>query len=162
MKPLSSFNLKHQIKACLFDFDGIFTDNFVYVDEDGRELTRCSRYDGFGITSLKASNIFVAILTTEAKMIASRRAQKLSIPCFDNVPDKLLRAQEILDPLSINLHQCAYAGNDINDIGLLTKVLLPISPPDANLQVLSLEKIYITESRGGVGCVREICDFLVS
>ena len=30
-------------KMIIFDFDGVFTDNLVYVLEDGREMVRCSR-----------------------------------------------------------------------------------------------------------------------
>ena len=32
-----------------FDFDGVLTDNTVYVTEDGRESVRCYRGDGIGL-----------------------------------------------------------------------------------------------------------------
>ena len=37
------------IKAVVFDFDGVFTDNRVIVSEDGKESVLCNRSDGFGL-----------------------------------------------------------------------------------------------------------------
>ena len=41
----------------IFDFDGVFTDNMVYVLEDGSEAVRCNRSDGFGLQKLKKFNL---------------------------------------------------------------------------------------------------------
>ena len=40
------------LQLVVFDFDGVFTDNGVYVTEDGRESVRCDRSDGLGIAYL--------------------------------------------------------------------------------------------------------------
>ena len=36
-----------------FDFDGVFTDNTVYVQDDGKESVRCWRSDGLGLSRLR-------------------------------------------------------------------------------------------------------------
>ena len=41
------------IKAVVFDFDGVFTNNKVYLSEDGKESVRCDRSDGWGIEFFK-------------------------------------------------------------------------------------------------------------
>ena len=41
------------IRLALFDFDGVFTDNHVYVSEDGKETVKCCRSDGIGISRIK-------------------------------------------------------------------------------------------------------------
>ena len=46
-----------KIKCALFDFDGVFTDNRVHIDEHGREWATCSRFDGIGLTMLKKIGI---------------------------------------------------------------------------------------------------------
>ena len=48
MKHLSEFNNKEIIKLVLYDFDGVFTDNNVIVDEKGHESVFCSRYEAGG------------------------------------------------------------------------------------------------------------------
>ena len=44
--------LIRSVRLVAFDFDGVFTDNMVYVFEDGREAVRCSRADGLGLRKL--------------------------------------------------------------------------------------------------------------
>ena len=41
------------IDAFLFDFDGVLSDNMVYVSEDGKEWVTCSRSDGLAFDALK-------------------------------------------------------------------------------------------------------------
>ena len=38
-----------EINLLILDFDGVLTDNKVYVFEDGREAVVCHRGDGWGI-----------------------------------------------------------------------------------------------------------------
>jgi 3-deoxy-D-manno-octulosonate 8-phosphate phosphatase KdsC-like HAD superfamily phosphatase len=42
-----------KIRLVAFDFDGVFTDNMVYVFQNGTEAVRCSRGDGIGLQKLK-------------------------------------------------------------------------------------------------------------
>ena len=41
------------VKMVVFDFDGVFTDNTVYVDQNGVESVRCWRGDGLGLDLLR-------------------------------------------------------------------------------------------------------------
>ena len=41
------------IDAVAFDFDGVFTDNRVYVMQNGEEVVVCDRSDGMGISMLQ-------------------------------------------------------------------------------------------------------------
>ena len=41
----------------VFDFDGVFTDNSVYISHDGIESVKCHRSDGLGISKLKSLKI---------------------------------------------------------------------------------------------------------
>ena len=59
MKYISEFKNKKSIKLVIFDFDGVFTDNRVLVNELGIERI-CSRYDGYGIKNLD-KNSFTAM-----------------------------------------------------------------------------------------------------
>lgn len=45
------------LQAIVFDFDGVLTDNKVYVDQDGREMVCCSRSDGLAFATLLKSPI---------------------------------------------------------------------------------------------------------
>ncbi|MBM4423640.1 MAG: 3-deoxy-D-manno-octulosonate 8-phosphate phosphatase, partial [Chloroflexi bacterium] len=67
--------LIRRIRFVAFDFDGVFTDNLVYVFEDGREAVRCSRADGIGLSKLRELGIHTVIISTETNPVVSARAR---------------------------------------------------------------------------------------
>ena len=146
-----------QIRLIAFDFDGVFTDNMVYVFEDGREAVRCTRADGLGLSKLKRLGIHSVIISTETNPVVSARARKLNIRCVQSVDDKRAALESILREHNLTLEQAAFVGNDINDLPCLTAVALPIVVQDAHPDVLPYAR-YQTKTRGGCGAVREVCD----
>lgn len=146
------------IRLVAFDFDGVFTDNMVYVLEDGCEAVRCSRADGIGLRALERLGIVPVILSTETNRVVAARAAKLKIRCVHGLDDKLGTLAAIASELGIELSQCAFVGNDVNDAACLRAVGLPIVVQDAHSDVLALAK-FKTDTRGGYGAVREVCDW---
>jgi YrbI family 3-deoxy-D-manno-octulosonate 8-phosphate phosphatase len=146
-----------KIRMVAFDFDGVFTDNMVYVFQNGNEAVRCSRGDGIGLQKLKQLGIETVIISTEANPVVSARAEKLKMRCVQNCPDKRAELEKITQELGITLDEVAFVGNDINDRDCLKCVGLPIVVQDAHPDVLGLAK-YRTQTAGGHGAVREICD----
>lgn len=150
-------NLIKNIRLVAFDFDGVFTDNMVYVLEDGSEAVRCSRSDGIGLQKLKKLKIETAIISTEPNPVVSARARKLDIECFQDCHDKRAVLDEIAERLDISLAEVAFMGNDVNDLPCLSCVALPIVVQDAHPDVISVAR-YRTKLPGGHGAVREVCD----
>lgn len=146
-----------KIRLIGFDFDGVFTDNMVYVFEDGAESVRCSRGDGIGLQKLKKLGIETVIISTESNPVVSARARKLQIPCVQDCADKRKALKDIAEEIGISLAEVAFVGNDINDLPCLTCVALPIVVQDAHQDVIKLA-LYQTKNPGGCGAVREICD----
>jgi 3-deoxy-D-manno-octulosonate 8-phosphate phosphatase (KDO 8-P phosphatase) len=149
--------LIRKIRLVAFDFDGVFTDNMVYVYQDGSEAVRCNRSDGIGLQKLKKLGIETVIISTESNPVVSARAQKLKIRCFQNCEDKRKTLENVAREFGISLDEVAFVGNDINDRPCLTCVGLPIVVQDAHPDVISLAR-YRAEAHGGYGAVREICD----
>lgn len=145
------------LKMIIFDFDGVFTDNSVYIDENGFESVRCSRSDGLGLRYLDSLRIKYSIISTEKNHVVSVRAKKLGISVSQGHDEKLPILKKIAKSHNINLKQIAYVGNDVNDLTCLQEVGLPIAVADAYPEVLSLAK-YITLKLGGYGAVREVCE----
>ena len=146
-----------KIRLVAFDFDGVFTDNMVYVLQDGSEAVRCNRSDGIGLQKLKKLGIATVIISTESNPVVSARAQKLKIRCFQNCEDKRKTLENVVQESGISLDEVAFVGNDINDQPCLNHVGLPIVVNDAHQDVVSIAR-YRTKARGGYGAVREICD----
>lgn len=148
-----------QIKALIFDFDGVFTDNTVQVHQDGSESVRCWRGDGLGLSRLQKLGIKLLIVSTEANPIVSVRARKLKIECQQSVENKAKAVETWAESCDIPLSQIGFIGNDINDIPVLRKVGFPIGVADPHQDILPFIS-YQTRKRGGYGAVREICDLV--
>ena len=76
-ETLITYPYPKAIKAVFLDFDGIFTDNSVLINEHGHEYVKCSRYDGFGISALLNKNFIVEVISTEKVPLAIKRCDKL-------------------------------------------------------------------------------------
>jgi len=143
-----------RVRFVAFDFDGVFTDNRVWVNERGEELLAFSRSDGLGLRRLDEIGVRYLILSMESNPIVGARAQKLHADCVQGVEDKLTVLRE---RAGSELDDVAYVGNDINDAACLEAVGLPVVPADAWPEVLPLARLVLSRP-GGKGCVREFCD----
>ncbi len=145
------------VRLVVFDFDGVFTDNAVYVSQDGAESVRCWRGDGFGLRKLEAMRVAAIVLSTETNPVVQARCQKLAVPCLSGVKDKRAALEAIRREMGLELEQVAFVGNDVNDLECLACVGLPIVVEDAHPDVVSAAR-YRTAAPGGRGAVREVCD----
>ncbi len=151
--------LIRHIRLVAFDFDGVFTDDMVYVIQDGSEAVRCFRGDGIGLQKLDRLGIETVIISTEANPVVSARAAKLKIHCIQDVRDKCIALEHFAAERGIMLSEVAFVGNDINDLDVLRNVGLPIVVRNAHPDVIA-HAVYRTERAGGYGAVREVCDLI--
>lgn len=148
-----------RLRVVGFDFDGVFTDNAVYVFQDGREAVRCSRSDGLGLRKLESAGVIPVIVSTEPNPVVAERSRKLKVRCLQGCEDKLAAFRALLDELGVGLDCAAYVGNDINDLPCLREVALPIAVGDAWPELKEVA-LYQTRRHGGEGAVREVCDLI--
>ncbi|HYC71303.1 MAG TPA: HAD hydrolase family protein [Opitutaceae bacterium] len=158
----SDRELIRQVRLLVFDFDGVFTDNAVYVNQDGVETVRCWRSDGLGLSRLRETGrVEMLVVSTEENPVVTARCRKLKLSCFQGVADKAARMGQLAAERGLPLARVAYVGNDINDAGCLQSAGLPIVVADAHPDVRPLARL-VTEVPGGFGAVREICDVFCS
>ena len=80
--------MNNQIKLIVYDFDGVMTDNKVYLDQSGNETVRVNRADGLGVSEIKKKGIEQIIISTETNPVVSKRADKLGISCLQGIENK--------------------------------------------------------------------------
>jgi YrbI family 3-deoxy-D-manno-octulosonate 8-phosphate phosphatase len=148
--------LLERVRLAVFDFDGVFTDNRVWVNERGEEMLAFSRSDGLGLRRLDEVGVQYLIVSMERNPIVGARARKLGVESVQGVEDKLSLVSERAGG---SLDDVAYVGNDINDAECLRAVGLPVVPADAWPEVKPLAR-WVLSRPGGHGCVREFCDAL--
>lgn len=147
------------IRLALFDFDGVFTDNHVYVSEDGKETVKCCRSDGIGISRIKELGIKCYVISSERNLVVKERCRKINISFEQNVKDKKISVLEICKRNNIEPKNAMFLGNDINDIPALRIVGLPCAVADCFPEIKKYV-IFQTNANGGNGAVREVCDLI--
>lgn len=150
-----------RLRLVVFDFDGVFTDNAVWVDEDGRESVRCTRADGIGLDKLRTRGIALQVLSTEKNKVVAARCKKLKLPCIHGCDDKGARLAELLAEHGLTPAEMAYFGNDENDRACLELAGLPMVTADAHPSVVPLAR-WQSSRPGGHGAVREFCDLVAA
>lgn len=155
---------KPLVKLLLTDVDGVLTDGGMYYGNSGDELKRFQVKDGMGLQLLQKSGVKVGIVTSEANTLLERRAKKLGVDFLvqgKRNSGKLQMAQNICDELHISLDEVAYIGDDVNCKEILEHVGLAACPIDAVTEIKAIPNIHILSKRGGQGCVRELCDYVL-
>lgn len=150
-----------KIQLLLLDFDGVLTDNKVYVFQNGKEAVMCDRRDGFGLERLrKLTNVEVVILSKETNPVVKTRAQKLKISCTQGIENKIKNYGLEVKKRNLKDEQVCFIGNDLNDLECIKRAGIGIAVQDAFLPAKKIAD-FITSKKGGKGAVREVCDLIV-
>lgn len=149
-----------EVRLLVLDFDGVLTDDRVWVSEDGAESVACHRGDGMGISLLRGAGIETVVLSTEKNPVVSARCRKLDVPCIQGLEDKGAALERVIQERGFGAEEVAYIGNDVNDIPCLERVGLPVVVADAHPDVLP-SALLVLSRPGGHGAVREFCDMLL-
>lgn len=154
------FRLPFVPDAVVMDFDGVFTANTVYLNEEGVESVRCDRGDGMGISLLRAAGLSMFVLSTETNKVVAARAAKLKLPVLHGRNDKLTDLREWLGQNGHSIQRTVYIGNDINDVGCLRAVGFAVVPADAHPTAKAVAD-HVLSRNGGCGAIRELADLLL-
>lgn len=150
------------IRLLVMDVDGVMTDGKIIYTSDGQEIKSFNIKDGLGIKRAQASGIETAIITGRTSPMVERRALELGIAhLVQGREDKLAVLSDLLDQINLSLDQVAYIGDDLPDLTAIESVKLGACPADAATEVKSRAN-WVSTRAGGDGCVRELCDLLVS
>lgn len=152
--------LPEKVDLVVFDFDGVMTDNRVWVDENGREMVAAYRSDSMGINQLRKAGILSIVISTEVNPVVAARCRKMKIPVDQGVEDKAALLKNILAERQLDPQRVIYVGNDINDLPCFPLVACALAVADAQPAVLRQADIVLGR-RGGYGAVREVCDLLL-
>jgi YrbI family 3-deoxy-D-manno-octulosonate 8-phosphate phosphatase len=150
-----------RVRIAAFDFDGVFTDNKVYVDQNGVETVACTRADGMGLERLRDVGVETVVISSEVNAVVAARCKKLGLHCIHGTRDKLTELTRFARERGVGLEQVAFVGNDLNDLACLQAVGLPIAVHDAHPSAKQAA-VVVTDAAGGQGCVREVCDFVAA
>jgi 3-deoxy-D-manno-octulosonate 8-phosphate phosphatase (KDO 8-P phosphatase) len=154
--------MKKVIRLFVTDVDGTLTDGGMYYTNSGDEFKKFNAQDGMGIYLLREKGIKTAIITKENTQIVERRAKKLKVDFLEqSVDDKLEMIRILCIKENISIEECAYIGDDVNDMEALAYAGLSACPANAVTAVKEMKGIMILNSSGGNGAVREFIEYIL-
>lgn len=154
--------LPARVSLLVMDFDGVLTDNRVWVNEKGEEMVAANRSDSLGLSLLREkTGIQSLVISKERNPVVEARCKKLNIPVLQAVDDKATALRKAVDERGLGYSETVYVGNDTNDLPCFPIAGFAAAPADAHPEVLRRADLALTLP-GGRGAVRELCDILMS
>ncbi len=154
--------LPEKISLIVLDFDGVLTDDRVWVNARGEEMVAASRSDGLGLERLRhETDIEVMVLSRETNLVVKARCEKLKLPVLQAVQDKREAIRRVLAEKQVPAEEVLFVGNDITDLVVFPEVGYAVAPVDAHLDVIRQADLVLSK-KGGKGAVRELCDMILS
>ena len=147
----------NNIDAFVFDFDGVLTNNLVYLNQEGVESVVCSRADGLAFDVLRKLKKPTFILSTEKNSVVTMRAKKLKIHALQGIKNKADALSSLSESKGYDLGRILYVGNDLNDFNVMKICGYSVCPIDSHIKIKELSNI-VLNTRGGEGVVRELLE----
>lgn len=155
-------NLPKTIKMVITDFDGVVTDNCVYINEDFTMSRKLNFKDVMAFSILKKNGFKIGIISGEKNSAIEILAKKFEIEeVHQNIRNKIDVLKNIVEKYGLSKEEFVYIGDDINDIECLEYAKYKITVPHSVNKVKALEGIQVTESIAGDGAFREVADCLI-
>ncbi|MDD5169434.1 MAG: HAD-IIIA family hydrolase [Syntrophales bacterium] len=150
-----------KIELLVLDVDGVMTDGRIVINDLGQETKFFDVRDGHGLKILMRCGVDVVLLTGRQSAVVDYRAQDLGIKeVHQRVWNKLEVYEEILSRRGLADENVAFIGDDIIDIPVLKRAGFSVAVADATAEAIKAAQ-YVTESRGGRGAVREVCEIIL-
>jgi YrbI family 3-deoxy-D-manno-octulosonate 8-phosphate phosphatase len=150
-----------KVAMLVMDFDGVLTDNRVWVDQDGRESVAANRSDSLWLALLREKGVQVYVISKETNPVVAARCRKMNIPYIQGEDDKSTALKNLLASQGIDPAQAIYCGNDVNDLPCFPLVGWAVAVADSVPEVLRRAD-HVLSQAGGHGAVRELCEMILT
>jgi len=150
-----------KVQLLILDFDGVLTDNRVWVDQDGREMVAANRSDSLWLNILREKGIQVYVISKETNPVVAARCRKMNIPYIQGEDDKESALKKLFVDGGFNPAHAVYCGNDENDLPCFPHVGWAVAVADASPNVLR-QADFVLSRPGGHAAVRELCELILT
>lgn len=159
---MGKLKLPKTIKMVITDFDGVVTDNCVYISDDFSMSRKLNFKDIMAFSILKKNGYMIGIISGEKNAAIEMLAKKFQIEeIHQNIRVKIDVLKDIVTKYNLSKEEFLYIGDDINDIECLNFAKYKITVPHSVQKVKEVEDIQITENQAGNGAFREVVDCLI-
>jgi len=147
-----------QIKAIVFDVDGVLSSNCVAMDLEGQPLRTLNIKDGYAIQLAAKQKLRLAIITGGYSEALRKRYEYLGVrDIFMRSSVKINDYERFLQDSGLTDAEVVYVGDDIPDYEIMQRVGCAVCPADAAPEIKMIS-CYVSPYRGGEGVARDVIE----
>jgi len=147
-----------KVKAFIFDIDGVLSLQTIPLNSFGVPTRTVNLRDGYALQLAVKKGYFVGIITGSNSKEYQRRLKLLGIrDIYLNSKLKSEHYNSFKKKHGLNDSEILFMGDDIPDLEVMKMAGVPVCPSDADSEVKQVA-IYISDKRGGEGCVRDVIE----
>ena len=155
---ISYKQLLPNINTLIFDVDGVLTNGIITIMPDGELVRHMNIKDGYALKTAVDKGFNVCIISGGRNEGVRMRLANLGIKdIYLGAHNKIQQYNELVEKYNLKPENVLYMGDDVPDYPVMKLVGLPSCPNDAVQEIQSIAK-YISDKKGGEGCVRDVIE----
>jgi 3-deoxy-D-manno-octulosonate 8-phosphate phosphatase (KDO 8-P phosphatase) len=151
-----------RIKLFLCDVDGVLTDGSIFIGGE-KEFKRFNIRDGLGLVLARRAGLKIGWVSARPSLATKLRADELKIDFLvqqNDATSKTAAIEKLLASEKISWTETCFVGDDIIDLGPLTRAGLAVAVGDGVAEAKAAAH-YVTKNSGGRGAVREAVELIL-
>lgn len=146
------------VKAFIFDIDGVLSTQTISLSIFGVPLRSVNLRDGYALQLAVKKGYHVGIISGGNSKEYIKRLKTLGVTDIHmKAKMKKETLKELVSGWGLDLSEVVYMGDDIPDFEVMKMVGIPVCPSDADSEIKQVAS-YISDKKGGEGCVRDIIE----
>ncbi len=147
-----------RVKAFIFDIDGVLSLQTIGLNAFGVPNRTVNLRDGYAVQLAIKKGYYVGVITGNNAKEYKKRLKQLGIKdIYLNSRSKLEHFNSFLKLYNLNKSDVLYMGDDIPDFEVMKHAGVPVCPSDADSEIKQVS-VYISDKKGGEGCVRDVIE----
>jgi 3-deoxy-D-manno-octulosonate 8-phosphate phosphatase (KDO 8-P phosphatase) len=146
------------VKAFIFDIDGVMSLQTISLNAFGVPNRTVNLRDGYALQLAVKKGYHVGIISGSNSKEYMKRLKSLGIiEIYLNSKSKLDHYNTFKKKYNLEDKDILFMGDDIPDFEVMKHAGVPVCPSDADSEIKQVA-IYISDKRGGEGCVRDVIE----
>jgi 3-deoxy-D-manno-octulosonate 8-phosphate phosphatase (KDO 8-P phosphatase) len=146
------------IKAFVFDVDGVFTDGSVYLLPGGNMCRVMNVLDGYAVVKAIKNHYLIGVITGGNDEMVKHRINYLGIEdYYPKSPDKMIDFENFKTKYNLKNEEILTMGDDIPDANIMKNSAIAACPENAVPEIKEIAT-YISPKKGGSGAVRDVIE----
>jgi len=147
-----------RVKAFIFDIDGVLSLQTINLNSFGVPNRTVNLRDGYALQLAVKKGYYVGIISGSSSRDYQKRLRSLGVyDIYLKSRSKMNDFDTFLKKHNLTRSDVLYMGDDIPDFEVMKEAGIAVCPSDADSEIRQISA-YISDRKGGEGCVRDIIE----